>query len=423
MRWLRANALVISLWIVAAAIVAALAYHRYHGTVAGHGGFDFRTFVAAARLVAAGHSPYSGKRSTPYPYVYPPTIALILAPFSHISVNTLWKAWTALEVVALVLSAAIFVATQAKRLSSWVQPFVFLACAATAVHFWPVTYGLFIGQSDIFVLLTLMISTWAVSRSWPATRGALLGVAGLIKAWPAVIAVSLFQRGATDRRRSLIALVITLALAPVLALAFGGGSGLVSFVKVVFDARQQSLVSNSVWGIPKLLFSHSGLARPLFVSHPAQLAAEAVLLAWVVALLILALRTRGDAAMCTWNITLCIVLLLPVSHMAYTVLGLPLLWLWGTRVLTTRPFDRREVGVFAVLLLWWLIQSKAWPGDGSSSAISSVRFSIVFAANLVACTASVVGEWLVASGAAPDQQTGSGHTETASPVAAGVEPG
>jgi hypothetical protein len=247
-----------------------------------------------------------------------------------------------------------------------------------------------------------MFSAWAASRSWPATRGAFLGVAGLIKAWPAAAAVSLFQRGSADRRRSLVAFVVTLLVAPVLAVAFGGGSGLMSFAKSVFDARQQALISNSVWGIPKLLFSGSGLARPLFVSHPLQIAAELVLLAWVVGLVVVALRTRGDAVLCTWNVTLCLVLLLPVSHLAYTVLALPLLWLWGTRVLTGRPLDRWEVGAFVVLLLWWIVQTKAWPGDGSSNSISSIRFSVVFAANLVACSASVAAGWLTTRSSGPD---------------------
>jgi hypothetical protein len=123
--------------------------------------------------------------------------------------------------------------------------------------------------------------------------------------------------------------------------------------------------------------------------------------------------------MCTWNVTLCIVLLLPVSHMAYSVLALPLFWLWGTRVLTSRPFDRWQVGVFVIVLVWWIIQSKAWPGDGSSSAVSSVRFSIVFAANLVACTASVIGEWFVALHTVADEPIESSPAQAVTAVGAG----
>jgi hypothetical protein len=53
------------------------------------------------------------------------------------------------------------------------------------------------------------------------------------------------------------------------------------------------------------------------------------------------------------------------------------------------------VAVAAILVLWWVILNKTWPDNGSSAAISSLRYSVVFGANLVAVTASVFGVvWL-----------------------------
>ena len=80
--------------------------------------------------------------------------------------------------------------------------------------------------------------------------------------------------------------------------------------------------------------------------------------------------------------------------MAYSVLVLPLLWLWGTRLLSTRDMDPRVITVVVVLILWWLVQTHAWPGDGSPNTISSIQICIVFGANLAACTASVLGAQL-----------------------------
>jgi hypothetical protein len=376
------------LWIIAGVVTGALAYQRYHGAVSGSVGADFSIYLKAAREVAAGHSPYQPDQL----FVYPPPFALLLAPFSHLSAAHLWKPWTALELVALVAGVAAFVAAEAPRLASWLRPVLFVACTASVLHFWPVTIGLFLGQSDAFVFVALTFSTLAAARAWLASRGILIGVAGLLKAWPAAVGLSLFQRGLDRRRRTMVAALLTFFAAPVLALAVGGGSGLVASVKAIVAARTQNrLVSDSAWGVPSLLFSHSGLARPVAASVPLLVVATAVLVGWVLGLLVLALRTEGDPQMCTWNVTFCLVLLLPVSHLAYTLYALPVLWVWGARVLRNRPWDLREVAVLAVLVLWWLVQTKSWPDSGSSAAISSIRYSVVFAADLVACTASVLG--------------------------------
>ena len=119
--------------------------------------------------------------------------------------------------------------------------------------------------------------------------------------------------------------------------------------------------------------------------------ATAALSLWVVGLLVLALRTSGDKVMCTWNVTFCIVLLLPVSHLAYTLYCLPVLWLWISRILESRRITWQQVLVPGVLIIWWAVQTKAWPDSGSSSAIGAAHYCVVFGANLVACTASVVG--------------------------------
>jgi hypothetical protein len=116
-----------------------------------------------------------------------------------------------------------------------------------------------------------------------------------------------------------------------------------------------------------------------------------MLLVWVVALLVISLRAPGDQVMCTWNVTLCVVLLLPVSHLAYTLYGLPVLWLWVAYLLESRRLNWRQLIVPAILSLWWIVQTRAWPGPGSSPAIGSLRYCVVFAANLAACTASVLG--------------------------------
>jgi hypothetical protein len=377
----------VAMWVLALLVAAALVHQRYRQAVSGGVGADFLIYLHAARLVAAGHSPYQGGGE----FVYPPTLALLLMPLVHLPPIRVFRAWTLLELLALVVGVAAFVAIEAPKLERWLQPVLFVVCAVTALHFWPFTVGLYLGQADAFVFAALMLSVWSASRDRPAARGALIGVAGLLKVWPAAVIVSLWQRGAGSRPRAAAAFVVTVLVAPLLALVLGRVSGLSGFVRTVVSARTQHLVSDSVWGAPSLLFSHSGLARPVVVSVPLQVVSTAMLLVWVVALLVISLRAPGDQVMCTWNVTLCVVLLLPVSHLAYTLYGLPVLWLWVAYLLESRRLNWRQFIVPAILSLWWIVQTRAWPGPGSSPAIGSLRYCVVFAANLAACTASVLG--------------------------------
>ena len=392
----------LALWVVVAALTVVLVQRRYDSTVVGAVGNDFKIFLHSARLVAAGHSPYDARGL----FVYPPMLAVLLAPFSHAATVDLWYAWTILELVALVVGVAAFVAAVAPGLPSWIPPLLFAFCAFTATHFWPLTVGMYLGQADAFVFAALMVSMLAASRRMPASRGGFVGVAGLLKAWPAAVGLAIFQRGAERWRRAAIAFVITIAFAPILTLVLGGWSGFTSFVDAVLGAGTgQHLVNHSVWGAPQLLFSDSGLARPVVVSLPLQVLVTGVLLVWVVALLVVALRTAGDAVMCTANVTFCIVLLLPTSHLAYALYCIPVLWIWTARSLRgwglERRFMPRDVVITGGLLLWWLVLTETWPDVGSSADISSLRYCVVFAANLVACTVSVIGASAAGRGATP----------------------
>src|SRR5271166_4903549 len=67
------------LWVTVLAVAVLLAYHRYREARVFPG--DFGIFFRAGQAVAAGRSPYrvSG-------FVYPPLLAVVLAPFSHVGV-------------------------------------------------------------------------------------------------------------------------------------------------------------------------------------------------------------------------------------------------------------------------------------------------------------------------------------------------
>jgi hypothetical protein len=382
------RALPAGLWVVASAVVLTLAYRRYDSALRGGVGGDFRLYFNAARAVVAGHSPY-----TVAWYVYPPVIAVLLAPIAHVDVHSVWKLWTGTSCAALFVSSVLVVLSLNRRLSPVQRPVLFAIAGITAFHFWPTTITLWLGQADTFVLVLLAASALATQRGRSRFAGFMLGLAGLAKAWPASAAITVLRREYQRRWLTFAAFGVTIIVAPILAVAMGGITELSQLLRVVFDARTQHLVSDSVWGIPSLNFSHSGLAHPVLVSVPVQAIATIFLLAWVIALAIVSLRSNGsDMVLGFWNVVFCIILVLPISHIWYAIYGLPILWCWIAQAISEWPRPRIAVlVVMAVLVLWWLVFNKAWPDNGSSAAISSLRYSVVFATNLFACTASVLG--------------------------------
>jgi hypothetical protein len=170
------------------------------------------------------------------------------------------------------------------------------------------------------------------------------------------------------------------------------------------DARSQPrLASYSVWGIPHLSFSHTLIGHPLIASPVLVVVATVVLLAWVVALVVLTLgQTHADLSIPFWNVVFCVILLLPVSHLTYTMYALPVLWLWSARVARTTRVVSADSVVFAVLLVWWLVVSQSALGED----VSQTSATVVFFADLLACSASVVGMALIDAGRAGPARPG-----------------
>jgi len=384
-----------ALWFVVFVGTAYLAIRRYDlfkGVIpkgTSGPGNDFWQFLHAARLIAAGHNPYDfSQLAQGNGYVYSPLIALLLVPFAHAATVHIWHVWTVLSIAAVVLFAGLVTMVEAPILIAWRRPVLFGFTVVTAFQFMPTTVELNSGQVDTFVLVLLAASVLVLERGWRVASGVLIGLSAVVKTWPGGAALSILRRGRAGRSRALVGLVMALVLAPVLALAIGGKSRFVDFVKMSIDARSQHLASLSVWGVPKLLFSHSGLARPILVLAPLQDIATLVLVLWVIGLLVLALRWSDSSVLCFWNVVACVVLLLPVSHLDYTMYLLPILWIWVARWLTSLRFNDSVCVTAGLLMLWWIATFDLSPVY--LSTVSSLRFSVTFFANLAAVTVSVL---------------------------------
>ncbi len=383
----RPSGTLVVLWIVAAAFAAGAIYVRYHTASRMVPGDDFLTFLKAARNVASGASPYTNNPK----YVYPPLLGFLGAPFSHISTIDIWKTWIAVILVAPLVGIGAFIALQADRITPTARPIIFVLCSVSLyVHYWPMSRELFLGQTDTIVFPMVVLAAYAASRDRPVGNGLWIGVSGLLKLWPAGIGLSLFQSGRKQLWRSVAWLVGSMALAPILAAAVGGASGLGTFYTHVFDAGKQDLVNDSVWGAPQLLFSRSGLANPILVSPVLRVLVTVVLAVWIVSMLITALRTPGDPVVCTFNVTFCVILLLPIAHRQYAIYALPLLWLWVLRLWQIPAIRRRDFVVAGVMVGWWVLQTIGWPYNGSPTSIAAIRYCVPLIADVIACTVSVL---------------------------------
>jgi hypothetical protein len=191
------------------------------------------------------------------------------------------------------------------------------------------------------------------------------------------------------------AFIATLMTAPFMFLAFGGVSGFTTFVRESTGERSYHLVSHSLWGTSSLLFSDTGWTTPLLISDSLRMLIAGVLCVVVISLMLLALWTPGDTTLCTWNIAGGLVLLLPMVHLAYSVLLLPLMWTWCARAVRVETRSLTVWLVVGVSVVWWLIQTQSWGDDYFSPSISVWSYCTVFLSNFVFCATSIIGNWYI----------------------------
>lgn len=374
------------LWVIVLAVAAFLAFQRYRDATVFPA--DFGIFFRAGQAVAAGHSPYSVSG-----FVYPPFLAVVLAPFSHVGVLEVFRGWLVLSLACVGLAIVCVLWVEVRPCPRWLTPLLFGFFAVTAFHFWPLVIELPDGQSDTLVLAVLSLAYVAISRGRSVTSAVLVALAALIKGWPVLIGVVFLQSRLTRRVQSLVAFAVVLLVAPILAVVVDGAPGPRAMISAIAVARSQPrLASYSVWGIPRLTFATTRIGHPLVLSPLLTVISTVVLLGWVVGILVLGLRhAECDRGLTFWNVVFCVVLLLPISHLTYTMLALPVLWIWSVRATRSRQWVTVETVVFAVLLVWWLTVSQSALGLDTDQASAT----IVFFADLVACTTSIVGLALV----------------------------
>ncbi|HEX5334309.1 MAG TPA: glycosyltransferase 87 family protein, partial [Propionicimonas sp.] len=281
------RAMALILWLAAAAALAVPAANRFQGALADAPGYDLaKFFLPAAQSVAAGGSPYAVTG-----YVYSPLVASILAPLAdRADVGAIWSAGQ----IGAGLLAALGIAWGLYRSwTDWRTPVLFGIGGLTLLSNWVTTLDLRLGQIQLTVMLVLVVA-WLAGRGRPGLAGAMIGVAGLIKTWPAFVVLWALRLRGRARRRGLVGFTVIGTLAVVLTLAAFGPGSVGDWADTTGSHSQQTQPVFSVWGVWKHVFAGGTRIDPWFVSPVLQVAATVVALALVVVLLVLTLRPARD---------------------------------------------------------------------------------------------------------------------------------
>lgn len=375
-------------WTGAVAVLVALVAARFVTAVSSPHGPDFDIFTDAANAVLDGHTPWAAQG-----YVYPPLVALALIPI--VMSPAPFAVWTGLSLLAAVIAIAAFCATVFSALPHpWMRPTLVVLCTVTLLYSWPAMGELFWGQTNFFVLAFLALAGLANAHRRAFSSGAAVALAGLVKTWPAAAAVWFGRRPSNEpgdswrqRGRSLAAMAVTVATAPLVTLLLWGPAGLREWIATTLRYSAQELTTWSVWGFPRNVFGDLGDFPPVADSPLLGSLALALLGGAVVALLGVALLRPGQSTASLWNVVACVVLLLPVSQLNYRILMLPVMWFWAVDFLRRtrrRVSDYLTVTTFAA---WWLLVFRVlWP----SSASGLSYFLAVMAATFAVIATSVV---------------------------------
>jgi alpha-1,2-mannosyltransferase len=199
-------------------VVAALGYWTWR--VFEHRSYriDVHVYRMGAQAWLDGHQLYGDVffktwlKDTPLPFTYPPVAAVLLTPFTWLSLNDASLAMTIISAVLLVVSTAIVLtslgictAVRPGPVPAWWRRGCLataIVVAAIALNMEPIWSNFDYGQINA-VLMTLVLADCLPKRTrWP--RGLLLGVAISVKLTPAVALIYLVLR--REGRAVLIAL-------------------------------------------------------------------------------------------------------------------------------------------------------------------------------------------------------------------------
>lgn len=360
------------LWLAVLAVGALLTEQRFRSAIAGDPGIDLAVFVDAARYAASGQSVYSAEG-----YVYLPPFAWLMIPFG--SLESAIVPWTVFSLAACWATVAAVIATLWAMLSWWQRPLLAGVALVTLLFNSVTALQLWLGQNDVLVMFAASLAVLAASRQRAALSAVGVVGAALFKTWAAGLGLWLLRRGAPRPARGILVAAISAASVLLIITVVGGPSTVPDWIRRTIDFSDQQLLAYSVWGV----------GRHLFGAHqPVGAIVSWTLAVVVVALLVLILRRPGTDSLAMWNVAGAVILLIPVSHLGYRLLMLPLVWVWVAHLLS-RPRMPWYWVMTAISAVFFGVTFRWTPLDSSSSSGEPLQLAIVILAALVLLAASV----------------------------------
>ena len=315
-------------------------------------GYDFRAYdLAVDRLVAGeGRSMYDTTASAMGGFglfLYPPTFAILVAPFALLPGDVGVWLWTVGLVVAALAAIALLPVQQRTRL-------VVLLLAAWS---WPLVYSIKLGQVGPILLLLFAVGWRWLDRPWPL--GLASGLGALIKVQPALVIVWAL---ATARRRAAFIALGAVAVGAAVATLIAGPQSWLDWLAVLGNVSRPVLAQNDA-GFGRLAYL-AGL--PLGLATTIHYVNVALVLV-VTALAVL----RGSTAAGFLAVVVASQFVSPVLWDHYAlILLLPVAWLiergrtWAALIpIATATFLTGITPLVAYPILFWLtLGLVAWEG-------------------------------------------------------------
>jgi alpha-1,2-mannosyltransferase len=172
MRW---NTTIVSIVVVSLAIVVIIMWLLVTLQRSVPFGRDAWAYYAAAQAIAAGGDPYAAAPIAPTapPYLYPPLLALLLAPLALLPLDALALVWQTIVLLSLL------------TLIPLLRPFLGWRTAAIAVLcFLPTWQTFYDGQINGIIAILLVAAVLGVQRGAHGQAGAALALGALLKITP-----------------------------------------------------------------------------------------------------------------------------------------------------------------------------------------------------------------------------------------------
>ncbi len=362
-------------------LLVAAAYHGALNPNSGITGIDFKIYATAAGWLNAGEPLYYPGVEGKQGYMYTPAVAWALRPLAAMPFEQALKIWFLFNAAALITAVALYAFAARLR---WRHAAALGILLLVAFRFWPTTCNLGMGQVNCLLLTLVAGMMLADSRGKFGIVAVLIAAAAMVKLWMALAGIHLLVR-----RKWGAAIGCGFAFAAMLAGSFAlvgwqEWPGFVGTVTSKHASVQPGLVSQSFLGFARIRFADSGLVTPLIDNGLVQHGFVALgFLAVLGALTSLSFASPARSAYETrlrFGFTiLSVLLLLPICHMEYYILAVPLFWTLFAPGEKARPHALAILFAIAAYVAFTRPVPVSGPGlagvrDGAKSLMASAPF-------------------------------------------------